>query len=311
MSATAPSRFRCSGSARGPGRSTRSQFSSHTGYRLARLASFDARRRRIVRRHRRSRRAGAAAMRCCPAISARRSRRRDARRRRRRQAPPTRRRLLLRPGDRRRRHRRLCRAGVAEFFASAPCRRRPSRRPTRSSCRSSPTCARRRPRRRAARDRRLAGDRTARRAGDVADAKRCARRRARHDRRRGRRGVAPAHAAPADRRQRRRRPDRGAVLLHWLRGRPTADALAAAASSVYGVVAATVAAGARELRLVEAQDELVRPTRRFRPEAIYGRELRRTARRSATRGSRLDRRQRASARSSAMRPSSFSRSTCA
>jgi len=57
-------------------------------------------------------------------------------------------------------------------------------------------------------------------------------------------------------------------FLHWLRRRSAAEALAAAASSVYGIVAATAAAGARELRLVEAQDELLHPTRRFRPEAI-------------------------------------------
>ena len=57
-------------------------------------------------------------------------------------------------------------------------------------------------------------------------------------------------------------------FLHWLRRRSAADALAAAAASVYGIVAATAAAGARELRLVEAQDEFVRPTKRFRPEAI-------------------------------------------
>jgi pyridoxine kinase len=57
-------------------------------------------------------------------------------------------------------------------------------------------------------------------------------------------------------------------FFHWLERRSAADALAAAASSVYGVVAATAAAGARELRLVEAQDELVRPTKRFRAEAI-------------------------------------------
>ena len=57
-------------------------------------------------------------------------------------------------------------------------------------------------------------------------------------------------------------------FLHWLRRRSAADALAAAAASVYGIVAATAAAGARELRLAEAQDELVRPTHRFRPEAI-------------------------------------------
>jgi pyridoxine kinase len=57
-------------------------------------------------------------------------------------------------------------------------------------------------------------------------------------------------------------------FFHWLKRRSAADALAAAAASVYGVVAATVAAGAHELRLVEAQDELIRPTHRFRPEVI-------------------------------------------
>ena len=57
-------------------------------------------------------------------------------------------------------------------------------------------------------------------------------------------------------------------FYHCLKRRSAADALTAAASSVYGVVPATVAAGARELRLAEAQDELVHPTRRFRPEAI-------------------------------------------
>jgi len=57
-------------------------------------------------------------------------------------------------------------------------------------------------------------------------------------------------------------------FFHWLRSRSAAEALAAAGASVYGLVAATAAAGARELRLVEAQDELTRPTTRFRPEAI-------------------------------------------
>jgi len=57
-------------------------------------------------------------------------------------------------------------------------------------------------------------------------------------------------------------------FFHWLQRRSTADALAAAVSSVYGIVAATAAAGARELRLVEAQDELIRPTMQFRAEAI-------------------------------------------
>jgi pyridoxine kinase len=54
---------------------------------------------------------------------------------------------------------------------------------------------------------------------------------------------------------------------HWLDGRSTPKALSRAASSVFGVVAATFAAGARELALVAAQEELVRPTRLFRPKA--------------------------------------------
>jgi pyridoxine kinase len=55
-------------------------------------------------------------------------------------------------------------------------------------------------------------------------------------------------------------------FFHWLRAGSAAQALAAAASSVYGIVAATSAAGSRELTLVAAQDEIVRPTRVFRPE---------------------------------------------
>jgi pyridoxine kinase len=54
---------------------------------------------------------------------------------------------------------------------------------------------------------------------------------------------------------------------HWLERRSTPEALSLAASSVFGVVAATVASGARELALVAAQDELVRPTRLFSAEA--------------------------------------------
>ena len=57
-------------------------------------------------------------------------------------------------------------------------------------------------------------------------------------------------------------------FLHWLERRSAVEALAAAASSVYGIVAATAAAGGRELRLVEAQDELVQPTKQFRAESI-------------------------------------------
>ena len=55
-------------------------------------------------------------------------------------------------------------------------------------------------------------------------------------------------------------------FFHWLRSGSAAQALASAASSVYGIVAATAKAGARELEIVAAQEELVRPTRLFRPE---------------------------------------------
>jgi pyridoxine kinase len=55
-------------------------------------------------------------------------------------------------------------------------------------------------------------------------------------------------------------------FFHWLRSGSGPQALAEAASSVYGVVAATAAAGGRELAIVAAQEEFIRPTRRFRPE---------------------------------------------
>ena len=55
-------------------------------------------------------------------------------------------------------------------------------------------------------------------------------------------------------------------LAHWLTTRSAPQALASAASSVYGVVAATAARGQRELALVEAQDEIASPTRLFAPE---------------------------------------------
>jgi pyridoxine kinase len=57
-------------------------------------------------------------------------------------------------------------------------------------------------------------------------------------------------------------------LFHWLHSGSAAEALASAASSVYGIVAATAKAGSRELELVAAQDEIVRPTRLFRPERL-------------------------------------------
>jgi pyridoxine kinase len=55
---------------------------------------------------------------------------------------------------------------------------------------------------------------------------------------------------------------------HWLERRATAEALTRAASSVHAIVSATKAAGSRELVLVAAQDELVRPSRLFAAEAL-------------------------------------------
>lgn len=52
-------------------------------------------------------------------------------------------------------------------------------------------------------------------------------------------------------------------LAHWLRERSAADALGAATASVWGLLAATEAAGSREILLVAAQQELVSPGRTF------------------------------------------------
>ena len=60
-----------------------------------------------------------------------------------------------------------------------------------------------------------------------------------------------------------------ALFLHeWLRARDAAGALALAAARVYAVVAATAAAGERELALIAAQDALFDPPRRFAPEKL-------------------------------------------
>jgi pyridoxine kinase len=56
-------------------------------------------------------------------------------------------------------------------------------------------------------------------------------------------------------------------FFHWLRSGSGAEALARAASSVFGIVAATLAGGGRELAIVAAQEEIVRPSRLFRPES--------------------------------------------
>lgn len=54
-------------------------------------------------------------------------------------------------------------------------------------------------------------------------------------------------------------------FLHFERSGSTAQALAAAGSSIYGVLKRTHDAGSRELLLVEAQEEFVRPTIFFTP----------------------------------------------
>ena len=57
-------------------------------------------------------------------------------------------------------------------------------------------------------------------------------------------------------------------FAHHLRTGSTAEALSEAASSVFGIIRATAQAGAREMVLIAAQDEIVTPSRRFKPEPI-------------------------------------------
>lgn len=57
-------------------------------------------------------------------------------------------------------------------------------------------------------------------------------------------------------------------FVHYLRSGSAAEALARAASSIFGVLERTAAANAREILLVEAQDEFVNPSRVFEPEKI-------------------------------------------
>jgi pyridoxine kinase len=52
-------------------------------------------------------------------------------------------------------------------------------------------------------------------------------------------------------------------LAHWLRTGSAAEALSRAASSVFGLLARTEAAGSREILLVDAQEEFVTPSRTF------------------------------------------------
>ncbi|HWK86399.1 MAG TPA: pyridoxal kinase PdxY [Xanthobacteraceae bacterium] len=57
-------------------------------------------------------------------------------------------------------------------------------------------------------------------------------------------------------------------LFHVLKTGATADALSRAASSVFGMLKRTKEAGSREILLVAAQDEFVRPSRVFAAEAV-------------------------------------------
>jgi pyridoxine kinase len=57
-------------------------------------------------------------------------------------------------------------------------------------------------------------------------------------------------------------------LAHLLRTGSAAQALSGAAASVYGLLARTEAAGSREILLVEAQEELVAPSRVFEVEEV-------------------------------------------
>lgn len=57
-------------------------------------------------------------------------------------------------------------------------------------------------------------------------------------------------------------------FVHYLQSRDAGQALARAASSVYGLLKRTAAAGSREILLVEAQDEFVAPTETFEAERI-------------------------------------------
>lgn len=57
-------------------------------------------------------------------------------------------------------------------------------------------------------------------------------------------------------------------FAHYLRTRSTAEALSLASSSIYGLLRQTAEAGAREILLVDAQEEFVNPSRKFMPVAV-------------------------------------------
>jgi pyridoxine kinase len=57
-------------------------------------------------------------------------------------------------------------------------------------------------------------------------------------------------------------------FAHLMRHGSAAEALGRAASSLFGILRRTAQAGARELTLIEAQDEIVAPSVEFKPEPI-------------------------------------------
>jgi pyridoxine kinase len=57
-------------------------------------------------------------------------------------------------------------------------------------------------------------------------------------------------------------------FAHYLRDGKLADALSRAASSIFGVLAKTAKSGAREIQLIAAQDQIVRPSRIFTAQAL-------------------------------------------
>ena len=57
-------------------------------------------------------------------------------------------------------------------------------------------------------------------------------------------------------------------FAHYLRGGNIADALAHAASSIFGVLTKTAEAGAREIQIIAAQDEIVSPSRLFEVQGL-------------------------------------------
>jgi pyridoxine kinase len=57
-------------------------------------------------------------------------------------------------------------------------------------------------------------------------------------------------------------------FLHWLRTGSAAEALSRAASSIFGVLQKTADKGADEMLLIDAQEELVKPSRMFLAEPV-------------------------------------------